>query len=159
MAQPCFHPSVEGAQHGAKSLAEFLDYAKASRATGTQPSNYMLQVGKRFKSAQEIKYSFAQREMKLDGVSCHCPFWVHTSAWTGSPAIRRFIPGDETKKSPAEIEKWAEEYCLRLLDLCAELGVKVVTMFWGVTFGWKLATGYPLTFWEASNYEDRKSVV
>src|SRR3972149_1688481 len=55
MAQQVFHPSIEGAQHGAKSLADFLDYAKNSGATGAQPSNFMLQDGKRFKSAQEIK--------------------------------------------------------------------------------------------------------
>jgi len=61
MAQPIFHPSVEGAQHGAKTLAQFLDYAKASGATGAQPSNYMLQGGKLFKSVKEIKDTFAQR--------------------------------------------------------------------------------------------------
>mgnify|MGYP003478288880 CR=1 FL=1 len=35
MSQPCYHPSVEGAQHGAKSLAQFLDYARKSGAAGT----------------------------------------------------------------------------------------------------------------------------
>ncbi|PYM15863.1 MAG: sugar phosphate isomerase/epimerase, partial [Verrucomicrobia bacterium] len=48
MAQPCFHPSVEGAQHGAKNLSQFLEYAKKSGAAGAQPSNYMLQSGKGF---------------------------------------------------------------------------------------------------------------
>jgi len=32
MANTCYHPSIEGAQHGAKSLAQFLDYAKKSGA-------------------------------------------------------------------------------------------------------------------------------
>ena len=32
-AQKCFHPSIEGAQHGAKSPAEFLDYAKKAGAS------------------------------------------------------------------------------------------------------------------------------
>ena len=59
---------MEGAQHGAKSLAEFLDYAKKSGATGAQPSNFMLQDGKKFKGAQEIKDTFAQRGMSLDGI-------------------------------------------------------------------------------------------
>src|SRR5881409_3698271 len=129
MAQTCFHPSVEGAQHGAKSLADFLDYAKKSGATGAQPSNFMLQDGKKFKSAQEIKDTFAQRGMSLDGISCHCPIWVHTTAWTGSPTIRPFIPADVAKKPAGEIEKWAEDYLLRLMDLCAELGVNVLPMF------------------------------
>ena len=107
MAQACYHPSVEGAQHGAKSLGDFLEYAKRSGAAGAQPSNYMLQGGKLFKSAKEIKETFEQRRMKLDGISCHCPFWVHTTAWTESPTVRPFIPGEVAKKSPAEIEKWA----------------------------------------------------
>ncbi len=153
MAQPCFHPSVEGAQHGAKSLPDFLAYAKKSGTAGTQPSNYMLQGAKGFKSAKEIKDTFAKAKMKLDGVSGHCPFWVHTTAWTGSPSIRPFIPADVAKKSPEQIEKWAEDYCLALLDLCAELGVKILPMFWGVAFGWELATGYPWGFWKGADYD------
>ena len=104
MAENCYHPSIEGAQHGAKSLAQFLDYAKESGASGAQPSNYMLQSDKGFKSAKEIKDTFAKARMSLDGVSAHCPFWVHTSAWTGTPSIRPFIPPDVAKKSPDEIE-------------------------------------------------------
>jgi sugar phosphate isomerase/epimerase len=153
MADRCFHPSVEGAQHGAKSLAEFLDYAKRSGASGAQPSNYMLQGGKLFKTAKEIKQTFDERGMKLDGISCHCPMWVHTTAWTGSPSVRPFIPGDVAKKSAAEIEKWAENYLLKLLDLSAELGVKILPMFWGVAFGWEVATGYPWGFWKGGDYD------
>ena len=153
MANNCYHPSIEGAQHGAKSLTQFLDYAKKSGATGAQPSNYMLQSADGFKSAKEIKEIFAKAKMSLDGVSAHCPFWVHTTAWTGSPTIRPFIPGDVAKKSADEIEKWAEDYLLRLLDLCAELKVKIVPMFWGVAFGWELATGYPWGFWKGGDYD------
>ena len=153
MAQNCFHPSVEGAQHGAKNLADFLAYAKKSGAAGAQPSNYMLQAGQGLKSAKEIKAAFQKAKMKLDGVSAHCPFWVHTTAWTGSPSIRPFIPADVARKSPEQIERWAEDYLLSLLDLCAELGVKIVPMFWGVAFGWELATGYPWGFWKGSDYD------
>lgn len=153
MAQKLFHPSIEGAQHGAKSLADFLDYAKRSGAAGAQPSNYMLQGAKGFKSAKEIKQTFADRGMSLDGISGHCPVWVHTTAWTGSPGIRPFIPADVAKKSPADIEQWAEKYVLELLDLCAELGVKILPMFWGVAFGWELASGYPWGFWAGPGYD------
>lgn len=153
MANPVFHSSVEGAQHGAKSLAQFLAYAKQSGASGAQPSNYMLQNEGGFKSASEIKETFEQAGIKLDGISAHCPFWVHTSAWTGTPSIRPFIPADVAKKSPAEIEQWAEDYILKLLDLCAELNVKIVPMFWGVAFGWELASGYPWGFWAGSDYD------
>ena len=48
MSQTVFHPSIEGAQHGAKSLNDFLAYAKRSGAAGAQPSNYMLQGGAGF---------------------------------------------------------------------------------------------------------------
>src|SRR5512146_247917 len=153
MAENCFHPSIEGAQHGAKNLAQFLEYARKSGATGAQPSCYMLQSDKGFKSAKEIKDTFAKAKLSLDGISTHCPFWVHTTAWTGSPTVRPFIPADVAKKSTAEIEKWAEDYVLRLLDLCAELGVKIVPMFWGVAFGWELATGYPWGFWAGPGYD------
>lgn len=153
MAQTIFHSSVEGAQHGAKSLADFLSYAKKSGAAGAQPSNYMLQGGKGFKSAKEIKETFAKAKMKLDGVSAHCPFWVHTTAWTGSPSIRPFIPTEVARKPPEQIERWAEDYLLQLMDLCAELGVKVMPMFWGVAFGWELATGYPWGFWKGGDYD------
>ena len=149
----CFHASIEGAQHGAKSLPQFLDYAKASGASGAQPSNYMLQSEKGFQKAKDIRALFDERGMTLDGVSAHCPIWVHTTAWTGSPSIRPFIPADVAKKSAADIEKWAENYVLKLLDLCAELGVKIVPMFWGVAFGWELATGYPWGFWKGSDYD------
>src|SRR5207237_741782 len=121
MAQNCFHPSVEGAQHGAKSLADFLIYAKKSGAQGAQPSNYMLQGGKLFKSPAEIKGTFEKAQMNLDGVSAHCPFWVHTTAWTGSPTVRPFLPAEIAKKSTEQIEHWAEDYLLALLDVCAEL--------------------------------------
>ncbi|MHA3772494.1 sugar phosphate isomerase/epimerase family protein [Verrucomicrobiota bacterium sgz303538] len=148
-----YHPSIEGAQHGAKSLADFLSYAKRSGASGAQPSNYMLQSGDGFKSAKEIKDTFSQAGLTLDGVSAHCPFWVHTTAWTGSPTIRPFIPEDVAKKSAADIEAWAENYILKLLDLCAELNVKILPMFWGVAFGWEVASGYPWGFWAGPGYD------
>ncbi len=153
MAETCYHSSIEGAQHGAKSLAQFCAYAKKSGAAGAQPSNFMLQSDKGFKSVKEIKAAFAKVKLSLDGVSAHCPFWVHTTAWTGSPSIRPFIPADVAKKSPAQIEQWAEDYILSLLDLCAELKIKIVPMFWGVAFGWELATGYPWGFWKGADFD------
>ena len=149
----CYHASIEGAQHGAKSLAQFLDYAKASGASGAQPSNYMLQAEKGFKSAKEIKALFEDRGMTIDGISCHCPIWVHTTAWTESPTIRPFIPADVAKKSPAEIEKWCENYMFKLMDLAVELGIKILPTFWGVAFGWEMATGYPWGFWAGPGYD------
>jgi sugar phosphate isomerase/epimerase len=153
MAQSLFHPSIEGAQHGAKSLVDFLAYAKKSGAAGAQPSNYMLQTDKGFKSAKEIKEAFAKAKLSLDGISVHCPFWVHTSAWTGTPSIRPFIPADVAKKSAGDIEKWAEDYILRLFDLAAELGIKILPMFWGTAFGWEVASGYPWGFWSGGDFD------
>ena len=102
MSTSCYHPSIEGAQHGAKSLAQFLDYAKAAGATGAQPSNYMLQDGEKFKSAKEIRQTFEKAGMTLDGISAHCPFWVHTTAWTLSPTVKPFLPAEVAKKSASE---------------------------------------------------------
>ena len=153
MATPCFHASIEGAQHGAKSLAQFLDYAKKSGASGAQPSNYMLQSGDAFMSAKEISDTFGKAGMTLDGVSAHCPFWVHTTAWTGSPTVRPFIPAGVAQKSAEEVEKWAENYILQLLDLLAELKMKIMPMFWGVAFGWEVASGYPWGFWVGPGYD------
>jgi len=153
MGQNCFHASIEGAQHGAKSLEAFLKWAKESGAAGAQPSNYMLQSDKGFKSAKEIKAAFAKAKLRLDGISAHCPFWVHTTAWTGSPTIRPFIPADVAAKSPEQIEQWAEDYILRLFDLAAELGIKILPMFWGVAFGWEVATGYPWGFWSGGDFD------
>ncbi|MFA6071951.1 MAG: TIM barrel protein [Janthinobacterium sp.] len=153
-----FHPSVEGAQHGAKSLEEFVIFAKQSGAKGAQPSNFMLQnKDGSLKTAKEIGDIFKKHGIFLDGISAHCPFWVHTTAWTGSPTIRPFIPADVAKKPVAEIEQWAEDYIFRLLDLCAELGIKIVPMFWGVAFGWEVATGYPWGFWASGKKGDEGS--
>src|SRR5260370_7019350 len=138
MAENCFHPSIEGAQHGAKNLAQFLEYARKSGATGAQPSNYMLQSDKGLKTAKEIKDTFATAKMSLDGVSAHCPFWVHTSAWTSTPSIRPFIPADVAKKSPAEIEKWAEDYLLRFMDLSPKLKVRGFPISWTLRFARQL---------------------
>ena len=52
-----------------------------------------------------------------------------------------------------QIEQWAEDYLLKLLDLCAELGIKIVPMFWGTALGWELATGYPWGFWKGGDYD------
>jgi sugar phosphate isomerase/epimerase len=149
-----FHASIEGAQHGAKSLEQFLDYAKANGALGAQPSNYMLGDGKGgFRKAKDIQAVFQSRGLHLDGISAHCPFWVHTSIWTGTKSGNPFIPPDVAKLSPEKIEAWHEKYLLKLMDLTAELGVKSMPMFWGVAFGWELATGYPWGFWSGGGFD------
>ncbi|MDX6765533.1 MAG: sugar phosphate isomerase/epimerase [Candidatus Methylacidiphilales bacterium] len=153
MSKPCFHASIEGAQHGAKTLDQFLAFAKSSGAAGAQPSNYMLQEGSKFKTAKEIQNAFDQHGLKLDGISAHCPFWVHTTAWTASPTVRPFIPAEVAALSPEKIEAWAESYVLRLLELCQQLGVKILPMFWGTAFGWETASGYPWGFWNGPGYD------
>lgn len=154
MGKDVFHSSVEGAQHTPKGLEGFLQFAKHAGARGAQPSNFMLEDGKGgFLSASVIKDRFRSYEIELDGVSAHCPFWVHTTAWTASKTIKPFLPADVAQQSVERIEEWAENYILRLLDLCAELGVRIVPMFWGTAFGWEIATGYPWGFWSGPNYD------
>lgn len=153
-AAPIYHASLEGAQHGAKSLVQFLDYAKASGARGAQPSNFHCQNTEGgLLPYRVIKAAFEDRGLKLDGISIHCPVWVHTTAWTGSPTIKPFIPKELAKSSTKKIEKWCESYILRFLDLAAELGIKILPMFWGVAFGWELAGGYPWGFWKGGDYD------
>ena len=156
MAKPVYHSSIEGAQHGSKGLNGFLAFAKEAGAAGAQPSNYMLEdgdSGEQFKSAKDIKDAFEQHGLKLDGVSGHCPFWVHTSVWTGTKSGHPFIHGPNQDKSPKDLEQWYENYLLRLMDLCAELNIKIMPMFWGVSHGWELATGYPWGFWAGGDFD------
>ena len=126
--------------------------APAGRPARSLPTSCW-RSGKGFKSPAEIKEAFASRGLTLDGISAHCPFWVHTTAWTNSPTVKPFLPPDVGRQSAAAIEKWSEEYLMRLLDLAAALGVKIVPMFWGVAFGWELATGYPWGFWKGGDYD------
>ena len=156
MAKPAFHSSIEGAQHSPKGLDGFLAMAQSAGASGAQPSNYMLEAsedGSKLKSAQEVKDAFEKYGLKLDGISAHCPFWVHTSAWTGTKSGHPFIHGPNQDKSPSELEQWYEDYCLRIMDLAAELNIKILPMFWGVAFGWELATGYPWGFWAGNGFD------
>lgn len=156
MAKTVYHSSIEGAQHSPKGLDMFLEFAKRSGATGAQVSNYMIEAsedGTTFKSAKEIRDAFEKNELKMDGISAHCPFWVHTSAWTGTKSGHPFIHEQNQNKSPAKLEQWYEDYCLRLMDLCVELNMNIVPMFWGVAFGWELATGYPWGFWSGPGFD------
>jgi len=160
------YAALEGAQHGPKGLLGFIHFiANVAKRFGIeiiggQPSNYMLELpergrkrGKIFGDAREIREHFTRNNVELAGISAHCPFWVLLTAWTKSPTIRPFIPPAIAQKSPDYIFKWVEDYLIQLLDLCAALGVKVVPMFWGVAFGWELATGYPWGFWSGPRYD------
>lgn len=149
-----FHASVEGAQHGPKGLEVFLQFATNAGAEGCQPCNQMLhhEDGK-LMEADFIRGMLSASGLKLDGISAHCPFWVHTTAWTQSPTIRSFIPALLYGANSEQVESATESYLLSFLDLCAELEVKVVPMFWGVAFGWEVATGYPWGFWKGPGYD------
>ncbi len=156
MAKYVLHPSIEGAQHGAKSLDEFLAFAKKSGASGAQPSNFIVEKGDRFYSAQEIRDHFEKHELKMDGISNHCITWAHTTAWTESKTIRPFLPREVWKKSPAEIEAWCEDYILRFFDLAAELNLKIIPLFWGMSCGFELGSGYPFGFFQGPEYDLEK---
>ena len=150
MGKAIFHSSIEGGQHGPKGLDGFLAFAKKSGADGAQPTCYMIENGKGgFKSAAEIRAAFDKYELKFDGLSCHCVTWVLGAAWTGTKTIIPFIPAEVAKKSTAEIEAWAEDYLKRMMDLAAEMKIRILPMFWGPSFGWELATGYPWGFFRA----------
>ena len=123
MPETCYHPSIEGAQHGAKSLTQFLDYAKASRRG--RRATLQLHVGEGRSGLNPRRRS--RRRSPRAG-------W----RWTASRRIARFgftpPPGPTARrcarfcrrtwrsKSAAEIEKWSEDYLLRLLDLARRAG-------------------------------------
>ena len=46
MGKTVFHSSIEGAQHGGKTLEEFVSFAKKAGAAGAEPSNYHVEAGK-----------------------------------------------------------------------------------------------------------------
>ena len=159
-------PALEGAQHGPKGLVGFVRFIAEVAARfgikiiGGQPSNFMLELpqkeqkaGKLFRPVEEIQGDFNANKVRLVGISAHCPFWVLLSAWTKTPTIRPFLPPQVARKSPDYIFKWVEDYIIQLLDLCAALNVKIVPMFWGVAFGWEVATGYPWGFWKGADYD------
>lgn len=149
-----FHSSLEAAQHGDKNLQQLLKFAGTAGFSGIQPSNYHLQKPDgSLMSAEEVRSHFTGSKVRLDGISAHCLFWVHTTAWTESKTIRPFLPADVAKKSPLEIEQWAETYLLKLMDLAADLNIHVIPMFWGIAFGWELATGYPWGFFSGGDYD------
>jgi sugar phosphate isomerase/epimerase len=56
-------------------------------------------------------------------------------------------------KSSDQLEAFYEDYILRLMDLMAELNIKILPMFWGVAFGWEMATGYPWGFWAGGDFD------
>src|ERR1043166_6721524 len=70
--------------------------------------------------------------VQLDGISSCCPIWVHKSASTNTRNGNPFITGDVAKESSMPI-------------------------FWGVAFGWELATGYPWGFWQSGRSEEHTS--
>ena len=39
------------------------------------------------------------------------------------------------------------------MNLASQLGVKILPTFWGVTFGWEVATGYPWGFWAGGDFD------
>ncbi|HMS16616.1 MAG TPA: TIM barrel protein [Planctomycetota bacterium] len=153
MTKILFHPSVEGAQHGGKTLSEFCAFAKASGAAGAEPSNYLITgADGAFLSSTVIRNTFRDHGLLLDGISCHCPFWVHTTAWTESKTVLPFLPPSVRGKRAEEVEAWAEDLILRFYDLCEELNMRIIPMFFGVSSGWEVATGYPWAFWQGPGY-------
>ncbi len=143
-----FHPSIELVQHGGKSLAEALTYAKKIGVTGVQLSHFHLFPDSKWLDVQSIQQAMETAGIqRLDGISAHCLLWVHGTAWTGSPSIRQFIPKSLWTESTDAIERWAEERILELLDLSAELGNKVIPMFWGLYHGLEIGSGYPWGMW------------
>jgi len=110
------------------------------RRDGAQPSNYMLNNEKGLKSAKKLRIPLRRQN---DPRRCFgaLPHLGQTTAWTGSPTIRPFIPPMWQKKSPP-ISRNGRRLCAAVAGLCAETGIKVVPMFWA-WLRWEVATVIP----------------
>jgi sugar phosphate isomerase/epimerase len=64
-----------------------------------------------------------------------------------------FLPPEVRGQSAKQIEAWAEGLILRFFDLCVELKMHIIPMFWGISSGWEVATGYPWAFWKGPGYD------
>jgi sugar phosphate isomerase/epimerase len=150
------HASIELGQHGDKDLLAAARYSKANGGEGILPSIYhLLQDTDRwlFKPASEIKAVCDGEGVQFDGASMHCWFWVAGTAWSGSRTIRPFIPTHLHNETPDKIAQFAIDAIRRGLDLQAELGRKVIPMFWGTYYAWEVISGYPWGFWSGPGYD------
>jgi len=152
MAEACFHPSVEGAQHGAKNLADFLAYAKKSGAAGAQPSNYMLQADKGFKSAKEIKQTFEKAKMKLDGVSGHCRSGSHHRL-DRQPLHPPIYSRRSRAQTAGTNRKMGRGLFARPDGPVRRTRGEGAAHVLGCRFRLELALGYPWGFWKGGDYD------
>ena len=149
MSKSLFHPSLECVQHGGKSLDEVLAYAKRIGCVGVQLSNFhLLNADGEFIKADAVKSALEQYELRLDGISAHCLFWVHGAAGTGTPSVSKFVPADIYTKGNAGVETWAEIKCIELMELSNDLENFVIPMFWGPYQGLEVVSGYPWGMWD-----------
>jgi sugar phosphate isomerase/epimerase len=151
-----FHPSLECVQHGGKPLIgdgekkSVLTFAQEIGCEGVQLSHFHLlnPDGMSFVSAELVREALASKNLKLSGISCHCLFWVHGAAKTGTSGVNKFIPKAMRGKSYKEIQAWAEARIHELMQLSVGLENFVMPMFWGPYWGLELASGYPWGMWE-----------
>lgn len=161
MKKSCFHASCEGGQLGFLSLDQFCAMVKDAGGTGVQPSNYMLLRDGQLMSAAEIKDTLAKHGLTPESFSCHCLNWVHGAAAyatdTGNAVTKQvipFVPAAIYKAGTAAVENWAQEQLFALMDLCAELGVKILHTFFGPYQGWELISGYPWGFFKGGSEKE-----
>lgn len=161
MKKSCFHVSCEGGQLGFLALDQFLAEVKKAGGTGAQPSNYMLTRDGRFMPADQIKGTFARYGMVAESISCHCLNWVHGAAAyasdTGNVITKQvipFVPAPVCKQGAVAVENWAQDQLFALMDLCAELNVKILHTFFGPYQGWEVVSGYPWGFFRGGNKKD-----
>jgi sugar phosphate isomerase/epimerase len=151
-----YHPSLECVQHGGKPLIgdgttkSVLAFASEIGCEGVQLSHFHLlnPDGMSFVSAEVVQAALAAKKLKLSGISCHCLFWAHGAAKTGTTGVNKFIPKAMRGKRHKEIQAWAEARIHELMQLSASLGNYVMPMFWGPYWGLDVASGYPWGMWQ-----------
>ena len=124
------------------------------RRGGAQPSNFMLQDSTDFKSRQGDQRRLCQGQAvtgwHFGALSVLGPYHGMDGQSDGSPvSFRRTWPRNRRMKS-----RNGRKIIFCSCSICApNLGVKIVPMFWGVAFGWEVATGYPWGFWKGGDYD------
>jgi hypothetical protein len=153
MGQNCFHASIEGAQHGAKSLDAFLKWAKES---GRRRAAFQLHaaVGQWLQERQGDQRCVCQKAIAYGRYFGALPVLGAHDGMDGQsddPAVHSGGCGGEITRADRAMGRGLHP--MRLFDLAAELGIKIMPMFWGVAFGWEVATGYPWGFWSGGDFD------
>ncbi len=155
-----WHPSLELGQHSGGDIEDVLQYAVDKGCVSVQPSanmfwdadwnlKYTADEVRRLLEKYPLRADMAEKyewagytHLMIDGISFHCPQWVHDSVHTGSKMIRPFLPSNRWSYTAADNRTWIASKLKATYDLAYDLGLRVNPTFYGLCGGFELAAGY-----------------